>query len=149
MKADKLIGLTIAEAVEQITKAEKGAFFQYYICTKEHKQRNLFKECKKWHYHNEKGERVYKVYDYDKITFANDEKLQQNSFILECEIKQETHDLWSFNGYERTATHSVYFLYIDGIAKGNKGNTITMNKTEQLIPYKKGELTKAQRRFTL
>lgn len=145
-----LIGLTIAEALKQIEKAEsKSELYQVYVCTKEHKTRNMFKEYKKIHLRNENGKRVYKIYDYDLITFVKNKELQKDSFILDYSIKPEYHDNWSLNGYVNTASHNVYWLYIDGIAKGNRGREITINKTEQLIEYKDNELTKAQRRFTL
>ncbi len=150
MKAKELIGLTVVEALEKIKRAEaKSETYQFYICTLEHKQKSFFKYYKNVHYRNENGKRCYRVVDYDLLTFIKDEKLQANSFILECEIKQETHDNWSFNGYVNTATHNVYYLFIDGIAKGNKGREIIQNKKEQIIEYKEGELTKKQRRFTL
>ena len=145
----ELIGLTVEEGIKAIQKKESKRFYQVYVCTLEHKERNYFKLDKRVHLHNENGERVYRVIAYDLLTYAKNEDLQKDSFILDFKTEQTTHDLWSFNGYESTASHNVYYLYIDGIKKGNKATEQVLNKSERLIPYKKGELTKAQRRFTL
>ena len=144
-----LIGLTIVESLEKIKRYEKGAFYQVYICTLEHKERNYFKLDKRVHYHNEKGERCYRVVNYDLLTYAKDKDLQKDSFVLECKTLKEYHDNWGFNGYVNTESHNVYYLYIDGIKKGNKAREVIQNRKEQLIPYKANELTKAQKRFTL
>lgn len=150
MKTNQLIGLTIGEALPKIKQAERNAdLYQVYICTLEHKERNYFELDKKVHYHNEKGERVYRIVNYDLLTYAKDKELQKDSFILDCHILQEYHDNWSLNGFVNTTKHNIYYLYVDGIKKGNKAREVVQNRKEELKPYKKGDLTKAQRRFTL
>lgn len=150
MKANNLIGLTVEEAIQKIKKAEEHAeTYQVYLCTLEHKEINYFKLDKKVHYHNENGKRCYRIITYDLLTYAKDKEMQKDSFILDVHILKEYHDNWSFSGFVNTASHNVYYLYIDGIKKENKAHEVIQNKKERLIEYKDGELTKAQRRFTL
>lgn len=149
MKEKDFIGLTIEESIKAIRKAEGNKTYMFYVCVRKHLTHNGFKIYKKYHLHNENGKRVYKVVEQDRITFAKDRALQNDSFVLECEIRKGEHSNWSLNGFVSNGYHNEYWLFIDGLAKGNKGNSIYENRTERLIEYKEGELSKKDRRFTL
>lgn len=145
----QLIGLTVAEAIAKIQKYEGNKTYMIYVCIKSHQKRDFKKFYKRNHFYDENGKRAYRIVEQDVITFAKHKTEEYNNFIIDAEIRKGEHINMSFSGATSNGTHNEYYLFLTHLQKGNKGNKIYENKHEQIIQFKDGELTKAQRRFTL
>ena len=149
LNKDKLIGLTISEGENALKNYEKSEFYQFYICILQIKNVSTFKANKRYHEHNAKGKRIYHTQENTYFIFAEDKELEKESFIIDVITEKGQHDNWSFNGLESTNYHNVYYLIIDHLQKGNKGNKYLYKTIRNDVEYKDGELSKRDRRFTL
>ena len=149
MRKESLIGLTIGEAVEKIRAYEKGKLFTYVVVVEQYYQKNYKEFYKRNHLHNKNGKRIYKIIDFKRTYFADHKEREKDSFIIDMRIEKGQHSNWSFEGFVSEGTHNEYWLIVDHLQKGNKSKPHYEKLKEQEIEYKDGELTKAQRRFTL
>lgn len=150
LNKNKLIGLTIKEAIKEIQRHENGATFNISVATEKTYIKDLKKVYKKIHEYNENGKRIYKVHTIRKTTYANHNEQENESFIIDVRFEQGEHCYmyWS-GGASQTYKHNEYILIVDHLTKGNGLKPQYKTIKTDLIEYKDGELTQKQRRFTL